>query len=139
MNPPTGRCGSPQRYDEIGGAFERFKELPPAHYAKVPSLLAMVGDVRGTAVLDLASGTGFSRKEIRRRGATDVLDIDISGDMAAAAHRNPTPNAESFVLAQKPDYRFDGPSRARAASSPSRPARKPRPDRASGPRRCPIR
>ncbi|MFJ6615078.1 class I SAM-dependent methyltransferase [Streptomyces sp. NPDC091289] len=154
---------STQQYDEIGEAFEGFKALPLAHHAEVPSFLAMVGDVRGRSVLDLASGTGFYSRELRRRGATDVLGVDISAEMVAAAkelerrdplgvnyevgdvselpplersfdvalavqllnyaediaamermcrnvHRNLTPGGEFFVLAQSPDFRFDGPS-----------------------------
>ncbi|MDJ0464328.1 class I SAM-dependent methyltransferase [Streptomyces sp. H27-C3] len=153
---------SRQQYDEIGEAFEGFKTLPLAHYGEVPSFLAMVGDVRGKSVLDLASGTGFYSREFRRRGAAEVLGVDISGEMVAAAQeleeRNPlgvryevgdvselrplgrrfdialavqllnyaqdvaamermcrnvrrslAPGAEFFVLAQTPDYRFDGP------------------------------
>ncbi|MFJ6513473.1 class I SAM-dependent methyltransferase [Streptomyces sp. NPDC091406] len=154
---------STQQYDEIGEAFEGFKALPLTHHAEVPSFLALVGDVRGRSVLDLASGTGFYSREFRRRGAAEVLGIDISGEMVAAAreqesreplgvryevgdvselpalgqqfdvalavqllnyaedidamermcrnvHRNLVPGGEFFVLAQRPDYRFDGPS-----------------------------
>ncbi|BCM72139.1 MULTISPECIES: class I SAM-dependent methyltransferase [Streptomyces] len=153
---------SAQLYDEIGEAFEGFKSLPLAHYAEVPGFLAMVGDVRGRSVLDLASGTGFYSREFKRRGATEVLGIDISGEMVAVArqfeqaaplgvryevgdvsdlrplgrrfdiatavqllnyaediaatermcqavHRSLVPGGEFFVLAQSPDYRFDGP------------------------------
>nr|WP_275305802.1 methyltransferase domain-containing protein [Streptomyces yunnanensis] len=74
-----------QQYDEIGEAFEGFKSLPLAHYAEVPGFLAMVGDVRGKSVLDLASGTGFYSREFKRRGATEVLGIDISGEMVSVA------------------------------------------------------
>ncbi|MGP3974078.1 class I SAM-dependent methyltransferase [Streptomyces sp. 8N114] len=154
---------SVQQYDEIGEAFEGFKALPLTQYGEVPSFLAMVGDVRGKSVLDLASGTGFYSREFKRRGATEVLGVDISGEMVAVArgleergplgvryevgdvselrplgrrfdvatgvqllnyaediaameqmcrnvHRSLKPGAEFFVLAQKPDYRFDGPS-----------------------------
>ncbi|MFF7633066.1 class I SAM-dependent methyltransferase [Kitasatospora sp. NPDC008050] len=45
----------------------------------------LFGDVRGKSVLDLASGAGFYSREFRRRGATEVLGIDISGAMVAAA------------------------------------------------------
>lgn len=154
---------STQQYDDIGEAFEGFKALPLAHYAEVPSFLALVGDVRGRSVLDLASGTGFYSREFRRRGAADVLGVDISTEMVAAAeeferndplgvryevgdvselrllegefdlalavqllnyaqgvaamermcrnvHRSLVSGGEFFVLAQNPDYRFDGPS-----------------------------
>ncbi|MCM2423977.1 class I SAM-dependent methyltransferase [Streptomyces sp. RKAG293] len=76
---------STQLYDEIGEAFEGFKTLPLAQYGEVPSFLAMVGDVRGKSVLDLASGTGFYSREFKRRGAAEVLGVDISGEMVAAA------------------------------------------------------
>lgn len=78
---------SAQLYDEIGEAFEGFKELPLAQYGEVPSFLGMVGDVRGKSVLDLASGTGFYSREFKRRGAMEVLGIDISGEMVAVARR----------------------------------------------------
>ncbi|MER7172765.1 class I SAM-dependent methyltransferase [Streptomyces mesophilus] len=78
---------STQLYDGIGEAFEGFKALPLAQYGEVPSVLALVGDVRGKSVLDLASGTGFYSREFKRRGAADVLGIDISGEMVAVAQR----------------------------------------------------
>lgn len=78
---------SVQQYDEIGEAFEGFKSLPLARYGEVPSFLGLVGDVRGRSVLDLASGTGFYSREFKRRGAAEVLGIDISGEMVAAARR----------------------------------------------------
>lgn len=76
---------SVQQYDRIGEAFEGFKSLPLTQYAEVPGFLALVGDVRGKSVLDLASGTGFYSREFKRRGAEDVLGIDISAEMVAAA------------------------------------------------------
>ncbi|MEV7380361.1 class I SAM-dependent methyltransferase [Streptomyces lydicus] len=78
---------SAQQYDEIGEAYEGFKSLPLEHYALVPGFLAMVGEVRGRSVLDLASGTGFYSREFKRRGATEVLGIDISGEMIAVAEK----------------------------------------------------
>ncbi|MEU8760835.1 class I SAM-dependent methyltransferase [Streptomyces sp. NPDC048659] len=76
---------SGQLYDEIGEAFEGFKTLPLARYGEVPGFLALVGDVAGRSVLDLACGTGFYSRELRRRGASRVHGVDISGEMIAAA------------------------------------------------------
>jgi len=85
---------SVQQYDEIGEAFEGFKSLPLIRYGEVPSFLGMVGDVSGKSVLDVACGTGFYSREFKRRGATDVLGVDISVEMIAAAQdiekRDPT-------------------------------------------------
>ncbi|MFI8961027.1 class I SAM-dependent methyltransferase [Streptomyces sp. NPDC053493] len=78
---------SVQQYDEIGEAFDGFKSLPVVRYGEVPSVLALVGDVRGKSVLDMASGTGFYSREFMRRGAKDVLGIDISAEMVAVARQ----------------------------------------------------
>ncbi|WP_267244056.1 class I SAM-dependent methyltransferase [Streptomyces sp. PR69] len=78
---------SVQQYDEIGEAYEGFKSLPLARYPEVGSFLAMLGDVRGKSVLDLASGTGFYTRQFKRRGAAEVLGIDISREMVAAARQ----------------------------------------------------
>ncbi|MEU0368666.1 class I SAM-dependent methyltransferase [Streptomyces sp. NPDC006283] len=74
-----------QTYDEIGEAFEGFKALPLAQYVEAPSFLRMVGDVTGKKVIDLACGTGFYSRELKRRGAADVFGVDISGEMIRAA------------------------------------------------------
>ncbi len=76
---------SKQLYDEIGEAFEGFKTLPLARYGEVPGFLALVGDVNGRSILDLASGTGFYSREFKRRGAAHVLGVDISSAMVDAA------------------------------------------------------
>ncbi|MFE5804788.1 class I SAM-dependent methyltransferase [Streptomyces sp. NPDC056491] len=74
-----------ETYDEIGEAFEGFKALPLARYVEAPSFLGMVGDVAGKTVIDLACGTGFYSRELKRRGAADVFGVDISGEMIRAA------------------------------------------------------
>lgn len=76
---------SGQLYDGIGEAFEGFKTLPVIRYAEVPSFLALVGDVTGKSVLDIACGTGFYSRELKRRGASRVLGFDISGAMVDTA------------------------------------------------------
>ncbi|MBB5121797.1 ToxA protein [Streptomyces eurocidicus] len=76
---------SGQLYDGIGEAFEGFKTLPLARYAEVPGFLALVGDVHGKSVLDLACGTGFYSREFMRCGASRVLGVDISRAMVGAA------------------------------------------------------
>ncbi|OEJ30417.1 class I SAM-dependent methyltransferase [Streptomyces subrutilus] len=77
---------SGQLYDGIGEAFEGFKTLPIIQYTEVPGFLALVGDVTGKSVLDIACGTGFYSRELKRRGASRVLGFDISGAMVDAAN-----------------------------------------------------
>ncbi|MGW1774664.1 class I SAM-dependent methyltransferase [Streptomyces sp. NPDC002104] len=74
-----------EQYDEIGEAYEGFKALPLEQWAIVPGFLALVGDVTGKSVLDVASGTGFYSRELKRRGASEVLGIDISGELVSVA------------------------------------------------------
>ncbi|MEU6865396.1 class I SAM-dependent methyltransferase [Streptomyces sp. NPDC046876] len=76
---------SGQLYDGIGEAFEGFKTLPVIRYGEVPGFLALVGDVTGKSVLDIACGTGFYSRELKRRGASRVFGFDISGAMVDAA------------------------------------------------------
>ncbi|MCK7621790.1 class I SAM-dependent methyltransferase [Streptomyces sp. RS10V-4] len=77
--------GVQQQYDGIGEAFEGFKALPMIRYGEVPSVLELVGDVTGKTILDLACGTGFYSREFKRRGAAEVLGVDISGEMISVA------------------------------------------------------
>ncbi|WSJ56835.1 class I SAM-dependent methyltransferase [Streptomyces sp. NBC_01310] len=72
-------------YDGIGEAFESFKTLPIIRYTEVPGFLALVGDVTGKSVLDIACGTGFYSRELKRRGASRVFGFDISSAMIDAA------------------------------------------------------
>jgi SAM-dependent methyltransferase len=73
------------QYDDIGESYEGVKTLPMARYPERHSFLRMLGDVDGLKVLDLACGTGFYTRQIRGLGARDVLGVDISPDMIAAA------------------------------------------------------
>lgn len=77
---------SGQLYDGIGEAFEGFKTLPIIRYTEVPGFLALVGDVTGKSVLDIACGTGFYSREFKRRGASRVFGFDISGAMIDVAN-----------------------------------------------------
>ncbi|WP_353962550.1 class I SAM-dependent methyltransferase [Streptomyces sp. NBC_00006] len=42
------------------------------------------------SVVDLACGTGFYNRLFKRRGATDVWGIDVSGEMVVVARRATT-------------------------------------------------
>ncbi|MGW6913352.1 class I SAM-dependent methyltransferase [Kitasatospora sp. NPDC054939] len=100
---------SGQLYDEIGEAFEGFKTLPLTRYGEVPSFLALVGDVSGRSILDLACGTGFYSREFKRRGASDVLGVDISSAMIEAAQAMEDANPlgaryEVGDIAELPEY-----------------------------------
>ncbi|WP_030208243.1 class I SAM-dependent methyltransferase [Streptomyces sp. NRRL S-87] len=103
---------SGQLYDGIGEAFEGFKTLPVIRYAEVPGFLALVGDVTGKSVLDIACGTGFYSRELKRRGASRVFGFDISGAMidAAAALERSAPLGIDYEVGDTATLRsFDEP------------------------------
>jgi toxoflavin synthase len=74
-----------QRCDDIGESCDDFKTLPLARYPEQHSFLRMLGDVTHRTVLDLACGTGFYPRQIKRRGAAGILGLDISPQMVGAA------------------------------------------------------
>lgn len=76
---------SSTQYDAIGSAYEKVKTLPMARYAEQGSFLALLGDLAGRSVLDLACGTGFYTRRVRQRGAGHTLGVDVSTEMIAVA------------------------------------------------------
>jgi SAM-dependent methyltransferase len=74
-----------KQFDEIGETYEGVKRLPMARYPERSSFLDMLGDLSGKSVLDLACGTGFYTRHVRRLGAERVVGVDIAGEMIVAA------------------------------------------------------
>ncbi|MEU6758342.1 class I SAM-dependent methyltransferase [Streptomyces sp. NPDC046685] len=103
---------SGQLYDGIGEAFEGFKTLPIIRYTEVPGFLALVGDVTGKSVIDIACGTGYYSRELKRRGASRVFGFDISSAMidAAEARERSAPLGIAYEVADTATLRtFDEP------------------------------
>lgn len=75
------------QYDaDIVALYDRgFTEVPLRRYVELPSVWQILGDVTGLSVLDLASGTGYYAKELRRRGAARVVGVDLSESMIRAS------------------------------------------------------
>ena len=68
-------------YDPIAEEYAESKQLVFRMYSEVPNHLAMLGDVSGLRVLDLACGDGFYTRRIRNAGADCVLGVDVSAEM----------------------------------------------------------
>jgi len=68
-------------YDPIVRQYRHSKELPFRVYSEIPDHLALLGDVTGLSVLDLACGEGFYTRLIRQAGAARVVGVDISEGM----------------------------------------------------------
>ncbi|MFD7734735.1 class I SAM-dependent methyltransferase [Kitasatospora phosalacinea] len=76
---------SADQYDRIGASYDAFKALPMARYAEIPGFTAWLGDVKGRKVLDAACGTGFYTRHVKALGAAEVVGVDVSPAMVAAA------------------------------------------------------
>jgi SAM-dependent methyltransferase len=69
------------QYDAIAAQYQRSRKSPLRRYVEEPSLAALLGDVAGLAVLDLACGEGWYARQLCRRGARRVVGADISPAM----------------------------------------------------------
>jgi SAM-dependent methyltransferase len=82
----ASRGGAPAaQYDAIAAAYQRTRRSPIRRYVEAYSFFAMLGEVRGQTVLDLACGEGFYSRQLRERGARRVLGVDISPAMIELA------------------------------------------------------
>ena len=71
---------------DVAEAYERsFTMIPLRRYVELPTVYQILGEVNGLSILDLACGTGYYTRELRRRGATRVVGVDLSEDMISAA------------------------------------------------------
>jgi len=68
-------------YDPIAEQYQRSKQQPWRTFVECFTLLDLVGDPAGLAVLDVACGEGFYSRLIRQRGAARVVGLDLSQGM----------------------------------------------------------
>jgi ubiquinone/menaquinone biosynthesis C-methylase UbiE len=74
-------------YDPIAEQYQRSKQQPWRTYIESFTLMALIGDPRGQAVLDVACGEGFYTRRLRQLGAGPVVGIDLSEGMVALARQ----------------------------------------------------
>ena len=72
-------------YDPIAEQYGRSKYQPWRIYIETFTLMNLIGDPMGKAVVDLACGEGFYSRMIRKRGAAGVLGVDLSEGMIRVA------------------------------------------------------
>jgi ubiquinone/menaquinone biosynthesis C-methylase UbiE len=72
-------------YDPIAEQYKRSKQQPWRTYVECFTLMRVVGDPTGLAVLDVASGEGFYTRLIRQLGAGRVTGLDLSPGMVELA------------------------------------------------------
>ena len=74
-------------YDPIAEQYQRCKQQPWRTFIECFTLMDLIGDPRGIAVLDVACGEGFYTRLIRERGAARVTGVDLSQGMIDLARR----------------------------------------------------
>jgi SAM-dependent methyltransferase len=77
----------PAEYDAIAEEYRESKLLPFRVQVEQPTLRALLGDVRGRSVLDLACGEGIYSRMVRQLGAARVHGIDLSPEMVRLAEQ----------------------------------------------------
>src|SRR5215469_14529068 len=74
-------------YNDIAEWYDQFlRERPVYTEVILPNLLALVGEVEGDAICDLACGQGWVARELARHGA-QVTGLDLAPNLLALARR----------------------------------------------------
>lgn len=102
-------------YDPIAAWYDGQVRTGLLHAFALPTLLDLIGEVRGETVCDLACGQGVLARLLAARGAR-VSGIDISGALLTLArdYEAATPQGIAYTqddaqhLASVPDAAFDG-------------------------------
>jgi SAM-dependent methyltransferase len=74
-------------YRAIAEQYARAKQHPWRAHIEAFTLFDLLGDLAGRSVLDLACGTGFYSRALRRHGAPRVLGVDRSERMVELARQ----------------------------------------------------
>jgi ubiquinone/menaquinone biosynthesis C-methylase UbiE len=74
-------------YDPIAEQYQRSKQQPWRTYIESFTLMALIGDPTGRAVLDVACGEGYYTRRLRLQGAAKVVGVDLSEGMIALARK----------------------------------------------------
>ena len=73
------------QYDHIGSKYDEYAQTATLKRAESYTFFRMAGELAGQRVLDLACGFGFYTKQLKQRGAAQVVGVDISPEMVRLA------------------------------------------------------
>jgi toxoflavin synthase len=73
------------QYDHIGSKYDEYAQTATLKRAESYTFFRMVGELAGQRVLDLACGFGFYTRQLKQRGAAQVVGVDISPEMVRLA------------------------------------------------------
>ena len=72
-------------YDPIAEQYKRAKQQPWRAHIEAFTMMRLIDDPAGKAVIDIACGEGFYTRMIRQRGAAKVTGVDLSEKMIGLA------------------------------------------------------
>src|SRR4051794_4234589 len=72
-------------YDPIAEQYKRAKQQPWRAHVEAFTLIELIDDPIGKAVIDIAWGEGFYTRMLRERGAAKVTGVDLSAKMIELA------------------------------------------------------
>jgi ubiquinone/menaquinone biosynthesis C-methylase UbiE len=75
-------------YDPIAEQYKRSKLQPWRAHVEAFTLMQLLGDLGGKAVVDVACGEGFYTRILRRHGAAKVTGVDLSPKMIELAQNS---------------------------------------------------
>ena len=98
-----------QMYDDIVLDYEATKTNSFKFKHEEPKLWSVMGDVKDLKVLDLGCGSGHFTKQLKERGAKNVVGVDISGEMIKQAQHDEkeTPLGISYYIGDAVNYISD--------------------------------
>jgi toxoflavin synthase len=77
-------------YDPIAEQYKRSKQQPWRTFIECFTLMELIGDPQGLAVIDIACGEGFYTRMIKQRGAARATGVDLSRGMIDLARSQET-------------------------------------------------
>jgi len=88
------------QYDHIGSKYDEYAQTATLKRAESYTFFRMVGELAGKRVLDLACGFGFYTKQLKQRGAAQVVGVDISPEMLrlARAQEHEDPEGIAYLV-----------------------------------------
>jgi toxoflavin synthase len=72
-------------YDPIAEQYKRSKQQPWRTFIETSTLMELIGNPTGKAMVDIACGEGFYTRLLRQRGAGKVVGVDLSERMIELA------------------------------------------------------
>src|SRR5262245_52703640 len=114
-------------YDRIAEQYQRARLRPWRAHIERYTLLRLVGDVVGKAVIDLACGEGYYTRALRQQGAARIVGVDLSRAMIglAEAEEARRPLGVEYRVGTSGRWRCPGsstwPSRRTCSTTPTRP------------------